>query len=222
MHSVSVYFDVISPYAWLGVTALPAFPADLGVRWDLRPVVYAKLLDAHGLSGPAEVAVRRRYLVHDVHRLATLRGLTYQGPPAHPFRSLEALRTICLFREAPQALDLAVGLLRACWEQGRDLTDLAVVGEVVATVGLDAGDLAARVSAPEVKRALIDSTQAALDAGVFGVPTCVWQGELFWGQDRLSHLEARLRGSLPGLPAGDAARLLARPRGADRPGRPPA
>ena len=70
------------------------FAAEHGIRWEMRPIVYAALLDAHGLVGPAETPAKRRYTFHDVVRTARHLGLRFEGPPTHPFRSLEALRKI--------------------------------------------------------------------------------------------------------------------------------
>lgn len=213
---IPVYFDLLSPYSWLALRALDRFAEERAAAFEARPVVYAALLDAAGLVGPAESASKRAYTFRDIQRLARLARLPCQGPPAHPFRSLEALRAVVLFREdRAAALGLAVALAAACWEDGRDLTELAVLGEIIAGQGLDASDLEARLSAPETKLALRANTEEGIAAGAFGVPTFVYEGELFWGQDRLSHLAARLDGRIP-APAAGAAAILDRPRGVDR------
>ena len=214
---VRFYFDFVSPYSWIALMGADRFAREHRVRWDLRPIVYAKLLDAHGLTGPGEVAARRRYLFADVVRAAAAAGLEVAGPPAHPFRSLEALRAFCLYREDPDALRLAAAIADAAWAGSRDLTDVGVLAGVVREAGFAADDLAGRIAAPEVKSALRDLTREALDAGLFGVPSFVVDGELFWGQDRMSHLADRLAGRLAD-PRPRAAELSARPRGADRPG----
>jgi len=217
--SVLFYFDFVSPYSWLALAAAPEFAREHGIAWTLRPVVYAKLLDATGLVGPAEVPVKRRYTFHDVARCARRAGLRLAGPPEHPFRSLESLRTVCLFSDHPRVLDLAVALADAAWGEGRALTDPCVLEAVVRGVGLDPRDLGSRLADPAVKAALRQSTEEALAVGVFGVPTLRLGDELFWGHDRMNHLADRLAGRL-GAPAGDAEALLARPRGADRLARP--
>jgi 2-hydroxychromene-2-carboxylate isomerase len=227
--SVRVYFDFVSPYSYLALTRLAAFGARHDVAWEPAPVFYAALLDAHSLVGPAESLAKRRYTLTDVLRAAELLGVPLVGPPAHPFRSLEALRVATVFADHPRALELSVALATTCWGEGRDLTDWAVLTEVVGRVGIDApdpgadsedcagpGGLAARASAPAVKRALQQRTAAAIAAGVFGVPTFELDGELFWGHDRLDHLAARIEGRLPDL-AARASALEARPRGSDRP-----
>lgn len=101
------YLDFISPYSWLALMQAERFATEHAVRWDVRPVVYAALLQANGLVGPAEVQAKRRYTFRDIVRCAHELGLRLSGPPEHPFRSLEALRTAYLFREEPQALRLA-------------------------------------------------------------------------------------------------------------------
>jgi 2-hydroxychromene-2-carboxylate isomerase len=215
MTVVALHFDFVSPYSWLALVQAEAFAAEHGIRWDLRPVVYAALLDAHGLVGPVEVPAKRRYTFRDVARCAHRAGRKLTGPPQHPFRSLEALRAMHLFREDPEAPRLAAQLADACWGDGRPLTDPGVLADVVSAVGLDAGGLAERSAAPDVKQGLRRATEEAVAMGVFGVPTFVHDGELFWGHDRMPHLAARIRGELP--PADDLARaILARPRGAER------
>jgi 2-hydroxychromene-2-carboxylate isomerase len=216
MTRIKVYFDFVSPYSYLALTQLAAFGARHGVAWEPMPVFYAALLDAHHLVGPAESRVKRHYTLTDVLRAAALLGVPLVGPPTHPFRSLEALRVATLFGDDPRALDLDVALSSACWAEGRDLTDWEVLTGVVDRAGFDARDLEARASAPAVKAALRDRTTAAIEAGVFGVPTFDLDGERFWGHDRMEHLAARLDGRLPDL-AERAAVLEGRPRGSDRP-----
>jgi len=216
--AVQFCLDFVSPYTWLALLQAEEFGRRHGARWDLRPVVYAALLDAHGLVGPVETEAKRRYTFADVARCARRQGAMLAGPPAHPFRSIEALRTLLLFRERPEALALARALADACWGGGRDLTDLGVLAETVAEVGLPSDDLAERLAAPELKASLREETERAVSIGVFGVPSFVLEGEIFWGHDRMDHLAERLAGSVPDARR-DAASLLARPRGADRPRR---
>ena len=215
MRTVAFYFDFVSPYSYLALTQARRFEAEHGVRFDVRPVVYSKLLDANGLVGPAEREAKRRYTFADIVRVAHRLGVPLVGPPVHPFRSLEALRALTLWREDERALDLAVALSSACWGEGRDLTQMPVVESVASVAGFDAGRLAERTADDRIKQALVDATAAAVDAGVFGVPTFVANGEMFWGQDRMADLAAFLAGRLPAT-SPLASSMLKRPRGADR------
>jgi 2-hydroxychromene-2-carboxylate isomerase len=213
--SVGFCLDFVSPYTWLALMRSGSFAREHRVQWTLRPVVYAALLEAHGLVGPVETEAKRRYTAQDIVRAAARSGLTFVGPPAHPFRSLAALRVLVAFADRPQALALAVRLSDACWGEGRDLTDPRVRAQAVEAVGLDAGGLEERIATESVKAALRRSTDEAIADGVFGVPTFVLGTELFWGHDRMDDLARRLDGSLP-PPGPPAERFLARPRGVER------
>lgn len=215
MSSVSVYFDFVSPYTYLALVQLQSFATKHGVRWQPHPVVYAALLDATGLIGPVEVGIKRRYTFADIRRAAELLGVPLVGPPEHPFRSLEALRTACLFLNRPECLQLVVRLATACWGEGRDLTDVRVLAACVSDIGMDPTGLGEKIRQPAIKARLRDSTELALRAGVFGVPTFQLGEELFWGHDRLVHLAARLRRQISD-PLRDLGEILERPRSADR------
>lgn len=215
-HQVRFCFDFVSPYSYLALTQAEAFAARNGVEWEVRPVLYAALLGARGLIGPAEEPAKREYTLRDIVRVADRLGVPLAGPPAHPFNSLAALRAACLFQDDPRALALAVRLAAVCWAEGRDLTDPAVLAHAVADVGLEVDGLGARVQSPEAKALLRANTDEALAAGAFGVPSFIWEGELFWGHDRMDHLAERLAGTLAS-PEDRGATIAGRPRAAERP-----
>src|SRR5256885_127511 len=58
---VQFYLDFVSPYSWLALMQAEHFAVEHGVHWEPRPVVYAALIDAHGLIGPVETPAKRRY-----------------------------------------------------------------------------------------------------------------------------------------------------------------
>ena len=212
---VDLYFDFVSPYSYLLLAQAAEFGEHHGVEWRLQPVVYGALLNHTGLVGPIEVEVKRQYTFADIRRSAALLGIPLVGPPTHPFRSIEALRAVCLYAADPHCLDLSTALADACWGAGRDLADLGALADVVAETGLDTSNLAARLSATETKNRLRESTSQAIERGVFGVLTCRLGDELFWGHDRLPHLTARIAGKIPD-PLAELEQLLERPRGAER------
>ncbi len=216
MHTVDFYFDFISPYSWFALELAEAFATEHDVRFRPQPVPLGVLLDASGLIGPAEAESKRRYTFADILRIARSMNLRLEGPPAHPFRSLRALRLVTSELQQPHALALTIALARACWADGRDLTDIAVLKEIAEQVGVDGTNLKARITAPEVKAALRKIADGALQAGVFGVPTFIYRGELFWGHDRMPHLANMLQSGRDPIDAAELVRLLDRPRGAER------
>lgn len=210
MTPVTFWFDFISPYSWLAFDRAEEFAAEHGVTWELRPVVFGAILDATGLVGPGEVLAKRDGALRDVAIQAADRGLEFVGPPAHPYRSLEALRAACLWQDQPEMFAVCRALFAAAWERGVDLTDPTALAGALTDAGFGRSDLDAALRAPEIKALLRTNTETAIARGVYGVPTFDADGELFWGQDRMSHVARKLAGTLPEPNAGLRA-MLGRP-----------
>ena len=210
---VDFYFDPISPYAWLAGCQLDRLDA-AGVRVDFRPVLFAALLNAHGTVGPAEVAAKREHMMRDVARAAARLGLKLEGPPTHPFNPLRGLRMCIALDEPAQRRRFGLALMDAAWARGLDLADDAVLLQLAGEWELNGPSLLTKSGLPEIKQRLITATQDAVNAGVFGLPTFVYEREIFWGSDRLDALLWWLDGHR--IDEGKLARMLARPASARR------
>ncbi len=170
------YFDFVSPFAYLQFEAFDRFPDDLAV--SLKPVLFAGFLGHWEHKGPAEIPAKRRQTYRYCHWLAGKRGIPYKTPPRHPFNPLTVLRlAIALGAEFE-----AVGaIFRHIWAEGNDGQDPESLAALAASLGVE--DLETRVGESAVKQRLRTNTEEAIERGVFGVPTFVVGGELFWGED---------------------------------------
>lgn len=212
---IRFYFDVISPYAYLAFRALPAIAERHGRPIELEPVLFAALLDHHGQKGPAEIPAKRAYLLKDVVRKAHALGVAPVAlPPAHPFSPLLALRAI-LAVEGDARRAAADALFAAVWAGGPGVETAEGVSALLTAAGLDGPAIVARTADPAVKARLRDGTARAIEAGVFGVPTMLVDGELFFGVDALPFLDQFLSGHDPVSPA-LVARWAALPASASR------
>jgi 2-hydroxychromene-2-carboxylate isomerase len=84
--------------------------------------------------------------------------------------------------------------MRACWVEDRDVADPATLKAVAEDLGMDGDALLAKAETPEMHAEAKAETEAAVQAQVFGAPSWIYRGELFWGQDRLDLLEDLVRG----------------------------
>ncbi|MGQ0528657.1 MAG: 2-hydroxychromene-2-carboxylate isomerase [Panacagrimonas sp.] len=190
-------FDFISHNAYLAWARAQQLASDHGLSFEPVPVVFGAMLSAHGQIGPAEVPPKSRWMLRDVLRKAAQLNLPIAPPHSHPFKSLSVLRLACCSLSASQRLRLIDTLWRATWAQSRDVTDAEVLRTTLATAGFDAESLLAESGSEAVKLQLRANTDAALAAGVFGVPSVWVRGQLFWGYDDLGFLQAFLENRDP-------------------------
>ena len=192
------YFDFVSPYAFIAWTQVHAIAERNGRSVKPIPVLFAGLLDAHGTKGPAEIPAKRVYTFRDAYRKAHRLGLpALKPPPSHPFNPLLALRVA----SAPLDMDvkrrLIDALYEATWVLGTGVETPEAVAAAATRAGLDGAALVRDAQAPEAKQRLREATEEAVARGIFGVPTVLVDGEIFWGTDGLEHVEGFLRGEDP-------------------------
>ena len=178
MYTADWYFDVVSPFAYLQLTRFDRLPADLSITY--RPILFAGLLGHWGHKGPAEIEAKRIHTYRFSQWRANREGVRLRYPPVHPFNPLKALR-LCIARGCDAATVRAV--FDHIWRDGIGIDSEAGWGALAERLGVDHADADALVSAPEVKDGLRRSTEEAIAAGIYGVPTFRVGGELFWGDD---------------------------------------
>lgn len=194
--AVRFYFDFLSPYAFLAWQRVHDVVESRGGLVEPAPVLFAGLLNHWGQLGPAEIAPKRDYVFRDAYRNAAGLGIVLSSPKSHPFRPLLALRLCCLDLAEDLRKTLISGLFDQIWVRGGGVESAAEVAPVLEAAGLPASLLEATAD-PDIKARLRSNTEAAIAAGVFGVPTMTVDHELFWGFDSLPHLGRYLDGLDP-------------------------
>jgi 2-hydroxychromene-2-carboxylate isomerase len=181
MRAVIWYFDFVSPYSYIAFKRLHELPRDVSV--ELRPVLFAGLLNHFGQKGPAEVPAKRQWTYRWCTWWAKSLGIPFRFPASHPFNPLHHLRLAIAAGTTPAAVGR---IFDSVWTTGTEASDPAAFRALAQ--GLGVGE--ARLAAQEVKDALKNNTDAA--RGVFGVPTYDVDGELFWGADAVGFVNAFL------------------------------
>lgn len=202
------YFDFISPFAYLQWRRLRRDHPEVAL--NPKPLLFAAILNHVGQLGPAEIPQKRRHTYRIVLWQARAAGIPLHFPPAHPFNPLPALRLCVAAGATPPAIGT---VFEAIWAEGLAGDAPLVLDGLAARLGL--ADAAAAIADPVVKDRLRANTDAALAAGVFGVPTLAVEGELFWGNDSHDLMLAVLED--PGLlRQGELAGVAAIPVGVER------
>lgn len=193
MRELTFYLDFVSPYAWLAFAKLPDTLEGISCHVRYRPVLLGALLKQYANPGPAGILPKRAWTYRHAQWLGQAQGTPLQMPQQHPFNPLPLLRLAlecsddgCINRFTADAL------FRHVWEGGGDALAperlTALRARLQAQLRTD-GEAASRA-----KALLRANTEAAVAAGVFGVPTLEVQGQQFFGVDGLPMLRACLQG----------------------------
>ena len=190
MKHISFYLDFISPYAYLAFEELPQALMGLSYSVTYKPLLFAALLKHHGQLGPAEIPSKRDWTYRQVQWLAQDKGHALDMPAAHPFNPLGLLRlAVATDRNGHPNRYVCETLFKHVWVGGADAADadrLAAITQQLAPARDPAHDA--------VKAQLRAHADAAIAAGVFGVPAFEVDGKAFWGLDALPMLRTYLQG----------------------------
>ena len=197
IHTVDYYLAPQSPWAYLGHQRFADIARAAGARVNLLPVdIGGKVFPVSGGLPLAQRAPQRQaYRLLELKRFSDHLGMPLNLHPKHfPVNGDDAARLIIAVdthEGCDMAMVLAGAVLRAVWAEERDIADAGELASMLTACGLPAVRLDDSRSAAVQQRYEADS-QRAVTAGVFGAPSYVIAGELFWGQDRLDFVQRRL------------------------------
>ncbi len=200
--TVDYYFAPQSPWAYLGHARFAAIAQAAGATVRVLPVdLGGKVFPTSGgLPLPKRAPQRQAYRLLELKRYSEFLQIPLNPQPRYfPVNGDDAaclIIAVDLHDGTEAAMKLTGAVLAACWTQERNMADEKVLAELLAENGLDAKRLT-QADSQEVRERYEAYTQQAIDAGVFGAPSYVINGEIFWGQDRLDFVERKLKSLTP-------------------------
>ncbi|MCU0774684.1 MAG: 2-hydroxychromene-2-carboxylate isomerase [Ideonella sp.] len=194
--TIAYCFAPQSPWTYLGHDRFVALARSAGASVRVMPVDFGRIFPVSGgLPLPKRAPQRQAYRLVELRRFSEHLGMPLNlHPKFFPVAADPAARLILAVRErdgADAALAITGAVLRAVWAEERDIADAATLTALLAAHALPARRLD-DAAGDDVTRAYDADTQWAVEAGVFGAPSYVVDGEIFWGQDRLDFLARRL------------------------------
>jgi 2-hydroxychromene-2-carboxylate isomerase len=198
---IDYYDSMSSPWTYLGHQRFLELARRFGLTVDHKPMDLLKVWSVSGGLPLKQRAVQRQAYRHqELRRWRELLGIPCNLEPAfHPVADRRACYlAIAAMRAGLDWAKLTHALLRAVWVEERNIADHPTLIAIAGENGMDGKALLAATDTAEVQAEYQANTDTAIAIGVFGAPTYVFDGELFWGQDRLDMLEWRLQQKLAG------------------------
>lgn len=194
--TVDYYLAPQSPWTYLGHERLATLLRETGSAVRVLPMDLGRIFPlSGGLPLQKRAPQRQAYRLLELRRFSEALALPLNLEPRFfPVDGNPAARLITAVAHHDgdaAAMRLTGAVLAAVWVQERDIADAGTLATLLAETGLDAARLAQSTQA-EVLARYEAQTQAAIDLGLFGSPSYVIGGELFWGQDRLDFVARRL------------------------------
>jgi 2-hydroxychromene-2-carboxylate isomerase len=185
--ALEFWFEFASTYSYPAAMRIEPLAARAGVAVAWRPFLLGPIFQAQGWSdSPFNLyPAKGRYMWRDLERLCAKHHLPYAKPTVFPQRSVLAARVALAAIDEPWLPALVRGVYVANFAEGADIARPETLGRVLSALGEAPTPWLERARSQPVKDALRTSTERARALGIFGAPTFVAHGELFWGGDRL-------------------------------------
>ncbi len=196
--TVDYYLAPQSPWTYLGHQRLVKIAKAAGATVRVMPMDLGKVFPiSGGLPLGKRAPQRQAYRLVEMARFSQAVNMPLNlHPKFFPVAGDPAARLIIavdMHHGTDAALQLTGAVLSAVWHEEGDIADAATLAALLSEHQLDAACLALS-NTPEVQSRYDSYTQSAIDAQVFGAPTYVIDGEMFWGQDRLDFVAQKLKG----------------------------
>ena len=184
---VLFYFDFSSPYGYFAALKIDETVADFGRQVQWRPMMLGAAMKETGNVPIVQQPIKGDYCRRDWDRMARYMEAPWTMPETFPIATLVAARAFYWLDDQDPGLakGFALAAFGEYFGKGRDITEAETVAGIAEPLGINRDDLLAAVQDPAIKERLKQETADALEAGVFGSPFIVVDGEPFWGCDRL-------------------------------------
>ncbi len=211
--TIEYFYSVRSSFTYLGAARLNELAARQALTVRHHPIDLGVVIDAFdeiegqrpadrpyaGARVYEQSPVRESYTRSEYRRWSKRLGIGINVDPSHHYgaRELPSGAVILAQRRGLDANALSHAILQALWRDDRDIADPKVIGELMAGVGIDAeiGEFCTEALSASVQAEFRENSQEAVRRGVFGSPSYLFAGEIFFGQDRLDFLQEAIIGA---------------------------
>ncbi|OJY78611.1 MULTISPECIES: DsbA family protein [unclassified Rhizobium] len=192
--TIDYFFGIGSPWAYIGLDAFVEVAARSGA--EIRPYLIPLIVENGAIYSRDRPDARRAYGLKDLLRWAALRGkqLDFTNRSALCDPTPAGFLVLAAQLEGQDWVALARALQHAFWGTASDIGNADVRKAIADAAGFDGAALEARAAGSDISELWGSNREVAKEAGVFGLPTFRYEGELYWGQDSLPFLERHLSG----------------------------
>ncbi|QIO06106.1 2-hydroxychromene-2-carboxylate isomerase [Acinetobacter shaoyimingii] len=194
MNMIEFYFDLGSPFSYLGFYQLQKIAEKHHAEIIYKPMLLGGVFKATGNSSPIMIPAKGQYSMIDLQRWSEFWNIPMKMNPNFPINTLPLMRLVTAVQLflPERFMEILTGIFNAMFRTPRNLNDQKDLIQVLDELGLEASQVRTWLEDEKVKSELKFVTDEAVERGVFGAPSFFVKDELFWGIDRLHFVEMAL------------------------------
>ena len=192
---IEYFYSAHSAFAYLGSARLIEIAKSAGHEIAHKPINLRRVMIESGAGSTRDRSNRHRayYFGREIERWAEWRNapVVAQTPPTHHHNEMTLCNGMIIagIEQGHNVNQLAHRMLEAHWRDDADLADRKTLVQLTKEVNLDPIPLLDAASSPEVAAIFLENTEEGIRRSVFGSPTYFVDGDMFYGQDHLEHVE---------------------------------
>jgi len=181
------WFDFASTYSYPAAMRIESVALSHRVDVQWNAFLLGPVFKAQGWNdSPFNIyPTKGKYMWRDLERICDSLSIPFRRPSAFPRNGLLAARIVTRFKSSSWIPDFVRAVYRANFADDLDISDSAVIAGCLLQIGLDASEILGRANSAESKSLLRSQNNMAAQLNIFGAPSFVANGELFWGNDRM-------------------------------------
>ena len=195
MPALDFFYEFASTYSYIAAMRIAPLAQAAGVTVRWRPFLLGPIFKANGWdTSPFNLyPAKGRYMVRDCERQCADLGIAFLLPEPFPQNSLLTSRVALVGLDEGWGEDFSRAVYRTEFAEGRNIGEPAIIAEIIQALGHDGTAALTRAQSDDIKGKLRANTEDAQRLGIFGAPSFIAAGELFWGNDRLEQALAFAR-----------------------------
>jgi len=185
--TLQFWFEFASTYSYLTALRIQALARAHHCLIEWKPFLLGPVFKTQNWNdSPFNIyPAKGNYMWKEMERFSKKYGLAFLRPSRFPQNGLPAARIACAGEKKPWLPDFAKKVYQANFEQDQDISSLEVLEEILTQLSLNPSEILNQANSEANKNRLRAQTEEAIKLGIFGAPSFIAKGELFWGNDRL-------------------------------------
>ena len=188
MKSIDFWFSIGSTYTYLSVTRLDSISKSENVIFNWIPFSVRKIMmemDNIPFTPPSK-KIKSDYMWRDIERRAQFYGLSPKLPAPYPLTQFDLANKIAILgMNEGWGINYVKNTYQRWFEERKEPATEPNLSEIMEDMNLNKDEVLKKVNSPEIEAIYQKNTSNAFQSGVFGSPTFIYEGEVFWGDDRL-------------------------------------